>query len=171
MVHLAEIRRELKPMLRLAAPLALTEIGWVAMNLVDTIAVGHLPDSAVSLGAVGTGSMLFYVVGLFGGGVMLGLDTMVAQAYGARRLDECHRSLFQGLYLALVLSPLMMGFLLFSLPWLGRLGIEPQVVEKTIPFVKVLNYSTPPLVLYFVLRRYLQSMGIVKPVVFALVSA
>ena len=31
---------------------------------------------------------------------MLGLDTLVAQAYGRKDHDECHRWLAQGVYLA-----------------------------------------------------------------------
>jgi MATE family, multidrug efflux pump len=44
-------------------------------------------------------------------------------------------------------------------------------VAQTVPFLKALVWSTLPLALYFALRRYLQAMHIVKPVVFALVSA
>ena len=74
-------------MLRLAAPLALTELGWLAMAFTDTVMVGRLPDSATAIGAVSLGSTLFYTVGIFGSGVMLGMDTLVAQAYGAGRLE------------------------------------------------------------------------------------
>lgn len=158
-------------MLSLAAPLALTELGWLGMNVVDTIMVGHLPDSAAAIGAVSVGTTLFYCVGIFGSAIMLGLDTLVAQAYGARRLEEGHRALFNAFYFSLVLAPLLMVFILVWLPFLGRLGIAPEVLQKTVPFLKALTWSTLPLMLYFVMRRYLQAMGIVKPVAFALVSA
>ena len=75
-------------MLRLAAPLALTELGWLAMSFTDTVMVGRLPDSATAIGAVSLGSTLFYTIGIFGSGVMLGMDTLVAQAYGAGRLKS-----------------------------------------------------------------------------------
>ena len=45
-------------MLRLAAPLALTELGWLAMSFTDTVMVGRLPDSATAIGAVSLGSTL-----------------------------------------------------------------------------------------------------------------
>ena len=38
-------------MLHIAVPLALAELGWMSMGVVDTIMVGRLPDSAVSIGA------------------------------------------------------------------------------------------------------------------------
>jgi MATE family, multidrug efflux pump len=57
------------------------------------------------------------------------------------------------------------------LPLFPHIGLAPAVVAQAVPFLKALIWSTLPLSLYFVLRRYLQAMGIVKPVVFALVSA
>lgn len=158
-------------MLRLATPLALTELGWLSMNFVDTIAVGHLPDSAIAIGAVSVGTVLFYCIAIFGSYLFLGLDTMISQAFGAGRLEDCHRNLFNAFYLVLVSSPALMVLIFVSLPLLRRMGMDPPVVAATIPFVKALTWSTLPLSIYFVLRRYLQAMGIVKPLVYALVSA
>lgn len=158
-------------MLRLAAPLALTELGWLAMAFVDTVMVGRLPDSATAIGAVSLGSTLFYTIGIFGSGIMLGMDTLVAQAYGAGRLEECHRTMWNSLYLACALSPVLMLSMLAFLPLFPSFGLSPALVAETVPFLKALVWSTLPLALYFALRRYLQAMHIVKPVVFALVSA
>src|SRR5437588_81721 len=74
MLHIRDIGQEFRPMLRLAAPLALTELGWLAMSFTDTVMVGRLPDSATAIGAVSLGSTLFYTIGVFGSGVMLGMD-------------------------------------------------------------------------------------------------
>lgn len=158
-------------MLQLAVPLVLTELGWLSMGFVDTVMVGRLPESAVAIGAVSLGTTLFYTIGLFGSGIMLGLDTLIAQAYGAGKLEECHRTLWNALYLALFLSPILMGAVLACVPLFPRFGLEPALVAETVPFLKALVWSTLPLAMYFVLRRYLQSMGIVKPVVFTLISA
>jgi MATE family multidrug resistance protein len=170
-LHSADIRREVRPMLRLAVPLALTELGWISMGFVDTVMVGRLPDSATAIGAVSLGTALFYTIGIFGSGVMLGLDTLIAQAYGAGQLERCHRTLWNAIYLALLLSPSIMIAVLACVPLFPQLGLPPAVVAATVPFLKALIWSTLPLTLYFVLRRYLQAMSIVKPVVFALVSA
>jgi MATE family multidrug resistance protein len=66
---------------------------------------------------------------------------------------------------------MVMGLLLASLPLLRRLGLHPAVLEQAIPFLRTQIWSTLPLFLYAVFRRYLQAMGLVKPVMFALVSA
>ena len=44
-------------MVRLAAPVVVAELGWVAMGIVDIAMVGRL--GAAAIGAVGVGSVLF----------------------------------------------------------------------------------------------------------------
>jgi multidrug resistance protein, MATE family len=171
MLPTRDISQEFRPMLRLAAPLALTELGWLAMGFTDTVMVGRLPDSATAIGAVSLGTTLFYTIGVFGSGIMLGMDTLVAQAYGARRLEECHRMMWNAVYFACALSPLLMLSVLATFPFFARFGLAPALVATTVPFLKALVWSTLPLALYFALRRYLQAMHIVKPVVFTLISA
>src|SRR5262245_21695588 len=171
MIRFGEIRQELRPMFRLAAPLALTELGWLSMAFVDTVMVGRLPDSATAIGAVSLGSTLFYTIGIFGSGIMLGLDTLIAQAYGAGKLEECHRTMWNALYLALALSPVVMFVVWSCTPLFPRFGYTPELVATTVPFLKALIWGTLPLIVYFILRRYLQAMSIVKPVVFTLITA
>ena len=158
-------------MLRLSGPLVLAELGWMSMAIVDTMMVGRLPNSAEAIGAVSIGSVIFVTAAFFGGGVLLGLDTLVSQAFGAGKVEDCHRSLLSGLYLSLVLSPILMGLVWLTIPFLGRLGIHPAVLRGAIPFLRALNWSTFPLLASFAFRRYLQGMGLVKPVTFALISA
>ena len=164
-------RREFRPLWQLAGPLILAEVGWVSMGIVDTVMVGRLPASAEAIGAVSLGSVLFHVVAIFGGGLLLGLDTLVSQAFGARQVEDCHRSLLSGVYLSLFLGPVLMGFIWACLPLLNSFGIDPGVLSQSIPYLKAITWSTVPLLLYFAFRRYLQGMSLVKPVMFSLVTA
>src|SRR4051794_36774599 len=79
--------------LRLALPLIVAELGWMSMGVVDTIMVGRLPDSAIAIGATGLGQSLYNMVAIFGGGLLLGMDTFVAQAYGREDLADARRTL------------------------------------------------------------------------------
>jgi len=65
-------RTELRSMLGLAAPLVLSELGWIAMGIADTMFVGRV--SAEAIGAVGLGGVLFYTIGIFASGLLLGLS-------------------------------------------------------------------------------------------------
>ena len=161
--------QDVRGVLRLAVPVALGELGWMAMTTVDTIMVGRLGPAAI--GAIGVGSSAFYSFAIFGMGLLLGLDTLVSQAYGAGDRDDCHRSLTQGIYLAGWLTvPLMLLFALMP-PMFRALGIVEPVSSLAGSFIRVLNFSTLPLMLYAAFRRYLQGLGYVGPVMFALVSA
>jgi MATE family multidrug resistance protein len=68
-------------MLRLAGPVIMAELGWMAMGLVDVVMVGRLGPAAI--GAIGIGKVVFIAVGIVGAGLLLGLDTSVSQAVGA----------------------------------------------------------------------------------------
>src|SRR5437879_10797934 len=74
--------------LRLALPLIFAEVGWMSMGVVDTIMVGRLPNSAVAIGATGLGQSLYHAVAIFGGGLLLGMDTFVAQAHGRDDIQD-----------------------------------------------------------------------------------
>lgn len=171
MLRLQTLRAEMRPTLRLALPLVLAEIGWMTMGIVDTVMVGHLPDSANSIGAVSISSSIFNVVAFFGGGVLIGLDTLVAQAFGAGKREDCHRSLVNGIYLSVVMTPLLMAPVWFFGPLLQALHIDPVVARLAVPYMKALAIGLFPLMLYFAVRRCIQAMNMVRPVAFALVTA
>src|SRR5271168_1495917 len=158
-------------MLRLAGPIVLAELGWMGMPIVDTMMVGRLPYSADAIGAVSLGGILFYAIGIFGTGLMLGLDTLVSHAFGAGDLGDCHHSLVNSIYLSIVAAPILMTLVWFFSGTLHRFGVTPDVLRYAVPYLLALNWSMFPLFLYFALRRYLQGMNRVAPVMFALVSA
>jgi MATE family, multidrug efflux pump len=162
---------EFRPTLRLALPLIVAEVGWMSMGVVDTIMVGRLPNSAVAIGATGLGQSLYAVVAIFGGGLLLGMDTFVAHAYGREDLSDARNTLWNGLILATMLTPLLM--LLVSL-WpalMERFAISLELVGPMRSFLWALNCGTWPLLAYFALRRYLQAVNVAVPIMFALISA
>ncbi len=158
-------------MLQLALPLVLAELGWMTMGIVDTMMVGRQANSADAIGAVSLGSILYYAVAIFGAGLMLGLDTLVSHAYGAGDLEDTHRSLVNGVYLSIGLTPVLMGLIRFGEPALRVLNIPNEVLSQAIPYLRAINWSTFPLLLFFVFRRYLQGINLAKPVMFSIVSA
>lgn len=165
------IAEEARPMLQLALPLVLAELGWMTMGIVDTMMVGRQANSADAIGAVSLGSILYYAVAIFGAGLMLGLDTLVSHAYGAGDMEDTHRSLVNGVYLSIGLTPVLMCLIRFGEPALRVLHIPDEVLSQAIPYLRAINWSTFPLLLFFVFRRYLQGINLVKPVMFSIVSA
>jgi len=166
---LRDLKQEFRPMFALAMPVVLAELGWMAMGVVDTLMVGRLSPEAI--GAVGIGSSLFMGIVIFAMGLLLGLDTLVSQAFGAGRVHECHRWLLHGIVLSLLVST-PATLILFGLArMLAGWGIDPRVLQLTQPYLEVVTWSVLPLLLYATFRRYLQGMGVVRPVMVALFVA
>jgi MATE family multidrug resistance protein len=163
--------RDFRLTLRLALPLIVAEVGWMSMGVVDTIMVGRLPNSAIAIGATGLGQSLYHVVAIFGSGLLLGMDTFVAQAFGREDLHHARRTLVNGLFLALLLTPVLMIAVSFWPALMQHFGISAELVGPMRPFLMALNWGTPPLLGYFALRRYLQAVNVATPIMFALVSA
>lgn len=156
-------------MLRLALPVIAAEIGWVSMGLADTVMVGRLGPAAI--GAVGTGSILFFAVMVVGFGTIYALDTFVSQSFGAGRIDECHRWLFAGLQVAAILTVVLTALSIALVALLPYFHLHPDVLALIRPYMTQLLWSTPLLLVYAVLRRYLQAMHVVRPVMYALIVA
>lgn len=156
-------------MLRLAAPLALSELGWMAMGIVDTLMAGRLNATAVGAGSLG--NMLLYPIAICGTGMLLGLDTLVSQAFGAGDARDCRRSLVNGLWLSVAITPLLMAVILGLIPIVHAAGTNPKVFAQFTPYLATLEWSVGPLLCGFALARYLQAMNLVRAVLFGMISS
>ncbi len=163
------LRREIGPMLNLAVPVVVAEMSWVTMGTVDILMVRALGPSAI--GAVGVGSMLFLALAVFGIGVLLGLDTVIAQSFGAGRRDECHRWFVHGVVMSVILTIPLTLVAWVAIARLDLWGFDLTVLNLTEPYLRIVTWSVWPLLLYTAFRRYLQAMGVVKPTMFILLMA
>lgn len=156
-------------MIVLAVPVVLSELGWVAQGLVDNIMVGRLGPEAI--GAVSLGNAVYYTPCLFGIGLLLGLDTLVSQAYGRSDHDDCHRWLAQGVYLACIVTPPLMLIVAAMSFGFTRFGVIPAVAIPASTYLRILNWGTLPLLLYGGIRRYLQGVGQVRVITLTYILA
>ena len=162
-------QRELRAMVSLAAPVVAAELGWMLMGIVDIVMVGWLGPAAI--GSVGVGHALFDAIGLFGIGLLAGLDTRISQSYGAGDEEECDRWLGSGLVLAVAASLILMTLTWISTPLLRTWGVNPEVASDAATYTRVLALSLVPLLLFSSLRRFLQATNLPRPVMFAIGAA
>ena len=155
--------------MKLAGPVVTAEVGWMMMGIVDTIMVGPLGPAAI--GATGLSSSVFAVIAIFGMGLMLGLDSLVSQAHGAGQPDEGLRWLYHGVFLACAVAPFAMAVTAAAVLTIDLWGLHPDIRQLAEPYLRVVAISALPLLLYAAFRRYLQGMHVVRPIMFAVLSA
>jgi MATE family multidrug resistance protein len=141
------------------------------MSLVDTIMLGHLPNSALAMSAAALAQVLFNTLCFGVGGVLLGLDTLISQALGAKQQQEANRWLLHGVVMAVALSALLIAIFAVTPVLLLHLPVDRAILAQAVPAMQGLNYGTLPLLLYFTFRRYLQAAHHGRPIAFALISA
>lgn len=156
-------------MMRLAWPLVLAELGWMGQGLVDLIMAGPLGPAAIGAGSLA--NMLFYPIAISGTGLLLGMDTLVAQSFGASKPEDCRRTLVNGIWIAFALTPPLVLLIWCLIPLMRALGTNPGVLVQFEPYLKALIASLLPLLVYSALRRYLQAVNVVTPVTISLLSA
>ena len=97
--HHAPVAAEFGETLKLAVPLALTQLGQIAMMTTDLAWIGRLGAEAVAAAALGqTVSFMGFVIGM---GLVSAVAPLTAQAFGADNPDRLRRALCVGLWAAL----------------------------------------------------------------------
>lgn len=162
-------RVDLAELLRLALPVALIQVGMMAMGAVDTVMVGRV--SATDLAAVAIGNLYFFGVAVFGMGVIFALDPVVSQAVGANDEVAVARSVQRGLVIAAGLTVLASVLLLPAGPALTVARQPAEVVPVAAGYAHALLPGMFPFYAFAVLRQSLQAMGQVRAIVVTVVLA
>jgi len=160
---------ELRRLSRLSLPIVVTQVGTMLLGVVDTLMVGRLGVDALAATALGN----VWVMGtsVFGMGVMLGLDPIIAQAHGAGDGPRQGLALQRGLVLAMLLSVPLAGLWWMTEAILLALGQAPELAALAGAYVDVQIPSIPVYLGFFALRQYLQGRGVVMPTMWVLLGA
>ncbi len=160
---------ELRRLVSLAFPVAVVQMGLVSQGLVDTAMVGRVTET--QLAAVTLGNLYFFGVAVFGMGLLLALDPLVSQAYGAGDHGEIRVALQRGLLLSLGLTVATTVPLALAEPILGLLGQPEPVVPVAAGYARALIAGMWPFYGFVVFRQVLQALGRVAPIVWTIVLA
>jgi MATE family multidrug resistance protein len=120
---------------------------------------------------VSLGSALFVMFAIVCEGLLLGTDSMISQDFGAGRVEECFRTLWAGVQLALPLGILCALLVAASGQLLTPMGIAPVIVGQAIPFLYAMASGLPAQMGFVAMRVFLQGTHRVRVVAFAMVSA
>lgn len=141
-------------------------------NTVDAIIVGKFVGKE-ALAAVGgaTGSLINLMVGFFVG-LASGATVILSQRYGARDAAGVHHAVHTAVALALTCGFFLMVFGLVMAPtMLGWMGLQQDVMEHAVPYIRIYFAGMIPSLLYNVGTGLLRAVGDSKrPMIFLIVA-
>jgi len=155
------MREELRSVLSLAAPIAVLQTGLVLQGTVATLFAGRLGPQAIA--TVGLAGSTYFLILIAAFGLLLGIDPLSAQAFGAGRRDECAEVLVHALAVALLAALPVFALLSCAGRFLTAIGIEPSLAADTAAYLKILRWGLFPGLLFTACRQYLQTMSITMP--------
>jgi MATE family multidrug resistance protein len=154
-------RVELAETIRLALPIALTQLGQIAMMTTDLALLGRLGEATVAAASLGNAiAFTCYVVGM---GLMSAVAPLAAQAYGARQPRMVRRALRVGLWAAVMLGLPMILIQLNGERLLLALGQTPETAATAGRYLMGLAWSTVPGWWYVALRGFMGAVNRPQP--------
>ncbi len=141
--------------LRLAAPIILSNLSIPLLGAVDTAVMGHLPGPAY-IGGVAIGALIFSYVYWSFGFLRMGTTGLVAQAYGAGDADEVRAILARAWLLAAGLAGVILvlqkpiGMLAFAI-----LDSSPEVRDMAASYYAIRVWGAPAALMNYVALGWL----------------
>src|SRR4029079_14831748 len=133
---------ELAETLKLAVPIALTQLGQIAKMTTDIAMIGRLGSEAVA--AAARAHTVLFVSFTFGMGLVSAVAPLAAQAFGARNPHLVRRSPRGGLWAGLVISLPMLTLRLYGEPILLMLGQAPATAHLAQQYIEGLAWGITP---------------------------
>lgn len=160
---------ELVETLKLAVPIALTQLGQIAMMTTDIALIGRLGSEA--LAAASLAHTVFFVSFTFGMGLVSAVAPLAAQAFGARDPRMVRRALRVGLWAALLIAlPLMV------LPFRGEqillaLGQAPMAADLAQQYLFGLAWGFLPALWFLAIRGFMSAINRPEPILWITLAA
>ncbi|PZO78745.1 MAG: MATE family efflux transporter [Mesorhizobium amorphae] len=151
-------RTEIFATLRLGWPMILTNIAQTAMTATDVLILGRLSADALAAGALG--SNLYFSPLIFGLGLMLATQPMMATELGRRRhsVRDLRRTVRQGLWLAMLVALPIWAVLWNAEAILAAMGQDPRLTPLAGEYMRTLQWGMVFFFGYVVLRSFISAL-------------
>ena len=122
-----DLRSELSATLRLAAPIALAQLGFIALTLVDTAVVGK--TSTTALAGASIGRSLVFAVSSIGMGLGSAIEPLASQALAANEPERAWQSVRRTVISVLWMWPVQVAILFLATLVLPSLGVDAPTLS------------------------------------------
>lgn len=169
MVLSGAMGREIKATLALGWPIALTQVGQIAMMTTDLALIGRMGDSALAGAALG--HIVHSVAFMLGLGLAAAVAPLAAQALGARQARLVRRSARVGLWAVVLVGVPLTFVLLYAAPLLALTGQSQEATADAERYLAGMAWSLIPSLVYIVLRNVMSALGRPEPALWIMLAA
>ncbi len=152
----------LKKALRLAVPIIAGQLGIIIMNMLDLLMVGDLGKTAVA--AVTHANNLFFLVYFLGMGLLFAISAKVAIHVGEGNSAKGYLTLRAGMIISLITFAVLSVATELLVQNIGITNPDhPNVTSLAAPFLRVLNYSALPMLIFLSYKQFTDGLGKTVP--------
>src|SRR5690606_6837368 len=162
-------RREMIETIRLSFPIALTQLGQVAMMTTDLAMIGRLGDAAIAAAALG--QIVLFVAFVAGLGIVSAVAPIAAQAFGARDPRMVRRALRVGLWAAVLLGVPLTAVQMHGEALLLLAGQEPAAATLAQQYLFGLGWCIVPAWGYIAIRNFMSAVNRPEPALWVTLAA
>src|SRR5436853_4666229 len=155
------LAHELTETLKLAVPMALTQLGQIAMMTTDLALIGRLGDLAVA--GVALSHLIQFAGFVIGMGIVSAVASLAAQAYGARQPRLVRRALRMGLWAAVMVGIPVNVAQLWGEQILLAAGQAPESAALAGRYLLGFTWSLIPAWWFIAIRNFMSAVNRPEP--------
>ncbi len=160
----ASMWRDVRTIAALAWPVLIGQLAVIAFGVIDTAMVGRF--SATDLAALGLGSSVYISIYIGLTGILVALQPIAGQLFGAGRESEIGEETRQALWLAVALTVIGFALLFFPEPLLSLAKAPPALHERTVQYLRILSFGLPASLAFRVYSSLTNAVGKPRLVMF-----
>ena len=146
------MKKEAYGTVKLAVPIIIGELAQMSLHIIDSAMVGAISYKQLAATSLVISALnIPFVMGI---GMTISVSQMVSMAHGQKDSKKVSHYLFNGFWLCFATAVIISLSMVFGRNILYYLGQDPEVVELSIPFMKLLGISMIPMLLFMTLKQF-----------------
>ncbi|WP_338862941.1 MATE family efflux transporter [Mycetohabitans rhizoxinica] len=151
-----------RQIISLAWPVLVGQLAIIAFGVIDTAMVGRY--CATDLAALGLGSSIYISVYIGLTGILVALQPIAAQLFGAHRHAQIGEEVRQSAWLAIILALPGCLLLYFPTPLLRIADAPPELNERALAYLRILSLGLPASLLFRLFSSLSNAVAKPRPV-------
>ena len=152
------IKEKINSLVMVLLPIIITQLSLVSTGFFDTVMAGNV--SGIALAGVAIGVNLWMPILNGSIGIISGLTPIISQLYGAKEEEKIINVVIQGLYVATILTVLIIIGQIFVVDSIiASMNLEYEVEHTAKGFLQAISCGILPLFFAIVMRNFIDSLG------------